>query len=842
MGVATGRDKTSRSRRAIATHVIGRLSLALVVAVAATGSLDGQQTPTAKAVLSPPPLDRAFLDKYCVTCHNQRAKTAGLTLDQLDLAQVAPNASLLEKVVMKLRAGQMPPAGQPRPEPLVLQQFVTSLERALDGVAATSPNPGRVAVHRLNRLEYISAIEDLLGLVVDPALLPPDSLGVGFDNNGQILSITPALMNRYLSAATKIVRQALGDPAIPASLAVYKASPHAEQTVRMSEDLPFGTKGGLAIRHYFPLDGEYVLKVRLQRNSFSDTIRGLDDESEIQVSIDHEPVTRFAVGGRYPGFDAAMNTALPEDDVEGNERHGYRLTADEHMDLRLAVKAGSRLVSAAFTDRKPMVPERVPMAPMSIKDRVSYDDAGDPGVDRIEIMGPYASKASPDTLSRRRILVCRPTPNENVAPCARTVLTRLARRAYRRPVGAADMRELMELFGKGNRQSGFEAGVRLALEALLSSPSFLFKVERDPARATPGTAYGVTDLELASRLSFALWKSIPDEELLAAGVQGRLRDRIVRAQQVRRLLADPKATRWIDDFMEQWLGVRSLQAHEPTPTLFPEFDDNLRDAMMTETKLFFESQIREDRSVVDLLRADYTFLNEQLAQHYGVPGVYGPHFRRVTIADSRRQGLLGHGSILTTTSYADRTSVVLRGKWVLSTLLGSPPPPPPNDVPPLEENKSGAPPKSLRERMEQHRKNPVCAACHAMMDPMGFVLENFDATGHWRDDDSGAPIDSIAKTPLGAEVAGPPGLRAHLLGRRDEVIGTLTARLLEYFLGRSLEYYDRPAVRQVIRDAAAADYRWSALVLGIVESVPFQMRRAARSDEVSLQAAVENRR
>ena len=842
MGVATGRDKTSRSRRAIATHVIGRLSLALVVAVAATGSLDGQQTPTAKAVLSPPPLDRAFLDKYCVTCHNQRAKTAGLTLDQLDLAQVAPNASLLEKVVMKLRAGQMPPAGQPRPEPLVLQQFVTSLERALDGVAATSPNPGRVAVHRLNRLEYISAIEDLLGLVVDPALLPPDSLGVGFDNNGQILSITPALMNRYLSAATKIVRQVLGDPAIPVSLAVYKASPHAEQTVRMSEDLPFGTKGGLAIRHYFPLDGEYVLKVRLQRNSFSDTIRGLDDESEIQVSIDHEPVTRFAVGGRYPGFDAAMNTALPEDDVEGRERHGYRLTADEHMDLRLAVKAGSRLVSAAFTDRKPMVPERVPMAPMSIKDRVSNDDAGDPGVDRIEIMGPYASKASPDTLSRRRILVCRPTPNENVAPCARTVLTRLARRAYRRPVGAADMRELMELFGKGNRQSGFEAGIRLALEALLSSPSFLFKVERDPARATPGTAYSVTDLELASRLSFALWKSIPDEELLAAGVQGRLRDRIVRAQQVRRLLADPRATRWIDDFMEQWLGVRSLQAHEPTPTLFPEFDDNLRDAMMTETRLFFESQIRGDRSVVDLLRADYTFLNEQLAQHYGVPGVYGPHFRRVTITDSRRQGLLGHGSILTTTSYADRTSVVLRGKWVLSTLLGSPPPLPPNDVPPLEENKSGAPPKSLRERMEQHRKNPVCAACHAMMDPMGFVLENFDATGHWRDDDSGAPIDSIAKTPLGAEVAGPPGLRAHLLGRRDEVIGTLTARLLEYFLGRSLEYYDRPAVRQIMRDAAAADYRWSALVLGIVESVPFQMRRAARSDEVSLQAAVENRR
>ena len=839
MDVTTGRDKTSRSRRAIVTHVIGRLSLALVVAVAATGSLDGQQA--AKAVLSSPPLDRALLDRYCVTCHNQRARTAGLMLDQLDLEQVAANASLLEKVVMKLRAGQMPPAGQPRPEPIVLQEFVTSLERALDRVAATSPDPGRVAVHRLNRFEYVSAIEDLLGLVVDPALLPPDSLGVGFDNNGQVLSITPALMNRYLSAATKIIRQALGDPAIPVSLAVYKASPHAEQTVRTSEDLPFGTKGGLAVRHYFPLDGAYVLKVRLQRNSFSDTIRGIDDESEIQVNIDHEPVTRFTVGGKYPGFDPAMNTALPEDDVEGNERHGYRLTADEHMDFRLAVKAGSRLVSAAFTDRKPMVPERVPMAPMSIKDRISNDDAGDPGVDRIEIMGPYAPKAIADTPSRRRILVCRP-PNENVAPCARTVLTRLARRAYRRPVGEVDVHELMGLFGKGNRQSGFEAGIRLALEALLSSPSFLFKVERDPAHATLGTAYGVTDVELASRLSFALWKSIPDEELLAAGVQGRLRDPIVRAQQTRRMLADPKATRWIDDFMEQWLGVRSLQAHEPTPTLFPEFDDSLRDAMMTETQLFFQSQIREDRSVVDLLRADYTFLNEQLAQHYGVPGVYGPHFRRVTITSSRRQGLLGHGSILTTTSYADRTSVVLRGKWVLSTLLGSPPPPPPNDVPPLEENRTGAPRKSLRERMEQHRKNPVCAGCHALMDPMGFVLENFDATGHWRDDDSGAPIDSVATTPAGAEVAGPPGLRAHLLDRRDEVIGTLTARLLEYFLGRSLEYYDRPAVRQIIRDAAAADYRWSALVLGIVESVPFQMRRAARSDEVSLQAAVENRR
>ena len=825
-----------------ASSIAGCAALVVFFLAGADVRLEGQQSSdsAAKVVTAPPALDRALFNRYCVTCHNERTKTAGLMLDRVDLSDVAANAAVLEKVVIKLRGGLMPPGGRPRPESAVIDQFVGSLESALDRAAAASPDPGRVAAHRLNRLEYVSAVEDLFGLKVDQALLPPDALGVGFDNNGQFLSITPSLMHRYMSAAYKIARLAVADPTTPVSLTEYKASLHAEQTVRTSEDLPFGTKGGFAIRHNVPLDGEYVLKVRLQRNSFGDTIRGVDEEVEIQLSVDHELVARLTVGGEYKGYDSGLVNALPDDDVEGNARHRYRLVADEHLDVRVPLKAGSRLVSAAFTDRDPRIPERVPMLPIAIQSRVHLDDAGDPGIDRIEIVGPYdITSVTEDTVSRRRIFTCRPANEQEVTPCARQIVSRLATRAYRRPVSDAEVGQLMGLFEE--EQGGFDAGIGLVVEALLSSPLFLFRVEEDPADVGPGAAYRVSDLELASRLSFALWRSIPDDELLDLAVNGRLRDQAVRTQQVHRMLADPRANRWMDDFMEQWLAVRSLQAHEPAPRVFPGFDDALREAMETETRLFFESQVREDWSLVDLLRADYTYLNEQLAAHYGVPGVHGPQFRKVKIADPRRQGLLGHGSILTTTSYADRTSVVLRGKWVLSTLLASPPPPPPADVPSLEDNKPGAPAKSLRERMEQHRSSPVCASCHAPMDPMGFVLENFDATGRWRDSDAGAAIDSVATTPLGLEIEGPSGLREHLLGRRDEFMHAVTTHLMEYFLGRSLDHSDRPAVRGVLRAAAADDYRWSSLILNIVESVPFQMRRAAGPQEVSVQAAVADR-
>ena len=770
-------------------------------------------------------LDRSLLDRYCVTCHNERLLTGGLALDAIDITQVSANAEVLEKVTRKLRAKQMPPVGRPRPEPAAVEAFASSLESALDRAAFDAPNPGRVAVHRLNRLEYINVIEDLLALEIDPALLPVDDPGIGFDNNADVLSVTPSLMARYLSAATKISRLAVGNPTIRPAVQVYTASEFAFQDVRMGEDLPFGTHGGLAVRHAFPLDGEYTFKLRLQRSGIGDTIRGMDKEHEIQVRLDHGLVQRYTIGGQYPGYDPGLVAGIPEDDVENQRRNRYRLTADDNFEFRMPVKAGARLVTASFTNRAPAVSELVPLVPTSRRQWVFTDDAADPGIATIQIAGPYEAATPEISPSRQRIFVCRPTGPHDTESCAQEILGTLAGRAYRRPVTDADVDELMRLYGAGRQEGDFDAGIELALEGLLASASFLFRVEHDPVGAAPGAVYRLSDLELASRVSFFLWKSLPDAELLSLAERGELRSPGVLAQQVRRLLADPKAVRWMNDFVGQWLTVRNIQVHDPSADLFREFDDNLREAMARETELFFEHHVREDRNVLDLLRDDSTFLNARLARHYGVPNVYGSHFRRVTMPDPARQGLLGHASILTVTSYADRTSVVLRGKWVLETLLGAPPPPPPPDVPELEQNKVGQPPKSLRERMEQHRANPVCAACHAPMDPMGFVLENFDATGQWRDTDAGAPVDATATTSRGETIDGPVGLREYLLSRQDEFLRTVTEKLLVYGLGRGLEYYDAPTVRHLVRNAADEDYRWSSLIVGIVESVPFQMRR-----------------
>ena len=774
------------------------------------------------------PLDRTLLDRYCITCHNERLKTAGRTLDTVDLTQVAAHAEVLEKVARKLRAGQMPPVGRPRPAQATADAFATALETALDRVAAAAPNPGRRPVHRLNRLEYINAIRDLLAIDVDPDWLPVDNAGIGFDNNADILSVTPALMARYLSATAKVSRLAVGNLAIRPAIQVYRAKEFADQSVRMGEDLPFGTHGGLVVRHAFPLDGEYTLTLRLQRNSIGDTIRGIDDEHEIQVRIDHGLVKRFSVGGKYPGHDIGLVNGVPDDDVEAQALHTYRLTADDQLEFRIPVKGGTRLVTAAFTDRAPAVSELVPLRPSSRKRRIYADDAGDPSIETLAIAGPYAASTPDDTLSRQRIFVCRPTMARDAESCARTILGTLARRAYRRPVTEADLAELMRLYEFGRRDGDFDAGIEVALEGLLASLPFVFSMEHDPVDAQPGMVYPLTDFELASRLSFFLWKSLPDDVLLAAATEGQLGDPMVLADEARRMLTDPKALRWMNDFVEQWLTVRNLQAHEPDPDRFPDFDDNLRDAMATETALFFESQVREDRSVLDLLRADYTFLNERLARHYGVPGVYGSHFRRVPMTGLARRGLLGQASILTVTSYADRTSVVLRGKWVLETLLGAPPPPP--DVPDLEENTPGEAPKLLRDRMERHRESPVCASCHAPMDLIGFVLENFDATGRWRDTDAGAVIDATTTLTDGVSIAGPAELQAYLLSRRDEFLRTVTEKLIAYALGRGLDYYDAPAVRQIVREAARDDYRWSSLILGVVRSVPFQMRRVADAE------------
>lgn len=753
---------------------------------------------------------RELLDRYCVTCHNDRLLTGGLTLDGVDLAQVGVNAEVLEKVVHKLRSGQMPPEGRPRPDAAVVEAFATSLALALDRAAADSPNPGRVASRRLNRFEYVNAIEDLLGLeVTGDELLPSDMAGFGFDNNADVLSITPSLMARYITAATKISRAAVGSPDNRPVMKLYPVG-YERRDVRAGEEMPFATHGGLAVRHHFPLDGEYLLAIRLKRNATIETIDGIaESEHQIEVRIDHALIKQFTIGGKFPGPDPGQLIAVPEDDVEGQRLHEYRMTADHELEIRLPVQAGTRLVSVAFTDAAPS-----PHRPGQL-----------PGVDKFFISGPFGGTVPDVTRSRERIFTCRPNGAQDEGPCAREIITALARRAYRRPVTAADIEPLVEIYREGRSDRDFEAGVERALEALISMPKFLMRVERQPVDTPVGGVYRISDLELASRLSFFLWKSIPDDELLDLAERNELSDPPTLARQVRRMLDDRRATRFMDDFVGQWLQMRNIFSQDPDGALFAGFNDSLRSAMVRETELFFRSQVREDRPIEELLRADYTFLNEQLARHYGMDDLYGSHFRRVTWNDDRRHGLLGHASLLTVTSYANRTSVVLRGKWVLETLLGAPPPAPPPNVPPLKENDRSAP-TSLRERMEQHRASPVCASCHARMDPLGFAMEHFDAIGKWRETDGGAAINSTI-TWKGDTVDSPRAFREALLASGDEFISTVTERLMTYALGRGVDYYDAPTLRRIVRDLERNDYRWSALVLGIVTSEPFQMRRAA---------------
>ena len=802
-----------------------------VVAVAVAGFVGLQAPAPAASEAQSATLDRTLLDRYCVTCHNERLQIADLMLDRIDLAQTGAHAEVLEKVVRKLRSGEMPPMGRPRPDKATVHAFATSLEEALDRAAEARPNPGRVALHRLNRTEYVNAIRDLLALEIDgAALLPSDLSGLGFDNNADVLSITPALMARYMSAATKISRLAVGSESIRPIIQVYQAPEFGRQDARMGDRLPFGTYGGLAVRHAFPLDGEYGFKIRLQRNRVGNTIRGLDDQREIEVRLDHGLLRRFTIGGEYKGTDPGILIAIAEDEVEEQRLHTYRLTADDHLEFRMPVKAGTRLVSVAFADVAASVSESVPLSPRSIKASVFTDDAGNPGIDTIAISGPFEGTTPEDTASRRKIFICTPASVADEEPCARQIISALARRAFRRAVTDADVDRLVAMYRQGRAQGNFDAGLERALEALLVSPKFLMRLEAVPLDTEPGTIYRISDAELASRLSFFLWSSIPDDELLAVAERGTLSDPAVLEQQVQRMRADPKAAAFMKNFASQWLITRNLELAEPDPNRFPDFDDTLRDGMLRETELFIASQVRDDRSVVDLLRADYTYMNERLAEHYGIPNIYGSHFRRVQVEDETRRGLLGHASVLLVTSYAHRTSVVLRGKWVLETLLGAPPPLPPPDVPPLEEqDPRGGAPTSLREKMEQHRANPVCASCHSQMDPMGFALENFDATGQWRDDDGGAEIDPVVTTPDGTHIDGPRGFREVLVARSDEYVRTVTEKLFTYALGRGVEYYDMPTIRRLVRETAP-DHRWSALVLGIVRSEPFQMRKVSESD------------
>ncbi len=783
---------------------------------------------------------RALLDRYCVACHNERLNTGGLALDRLDPADVGAAPARWEAVVQKLRAGMMPPAGRPRPAPAEAEGLRRWLAAALDRAAAGRPEPGRVPTHRLNRAEYANAVRDLLALEVDGgALLPADVAGHGFDNLAGTLTLSPALMERYLSAARRISRLAVGDPGIGPGFTsrAYAVPIDMTQNDRMSEDLPFGSRAGIAVRHRFPLDGDYDIRIRLKRSVY-EYIVNLEEAHDLEVRLDGARVALYTIGGEAPGrpapltfsgtFMAAGGAGYPTQDWDD-----YYTGADAGLELRLPVQAGTRLVGVAFIG-KSWEEEGVLQPPLreygatvtELTDTSPMPEG--PGVESVSIDGPYNVTGSGRTASRERIFTCRPPAGDPAAKarCARTIFSTLTRRAYRRPVTADDVEPLMSFYEAAHAAAGFEAGVRAGLERILIDPEFLFRIERDPAGAAPGGSYRLAGLELASRLSFFLWSSIPDDELLALGASGALHEPGVLERQVRRMLADPRARALVDNFAGQWLSIRNVQGLVPDPNLFPGFDENLREAFRRETELFVESQLREDRSVVDLLTADYTFLNARLARHYGIPGVRGSRFRRVALTDPRRGGLLGHGSILAVTSYGNRTSPVLRAKWVLENLLGTPPPPPPADVPGLPESGEHGEPQTVRERLAQHRRNPVCASCHAPMDPLGFALENFDAVGEWRTHDAGLPVDASGVLADGTRFDGPAELRAVLAARREQFVETFTEKLLTYALGRGLEAYDRPVVRAIAREAAADGYRWSTIVLGIARSTPFQMRRS----------------
>ena len=783
----------------------------------------GQPSDTVPSPAAP----RAVLDTYCVTCHNTPRHTAGLMLDRMDVEHVGAGAEVWEKVVKKLRAGAMPPPNMPRPDKATYAAVASYLETELDRAFAAKPNPGRPTAHRLNRAEYVNVIRDLLAVEIDGrSLLPADDAGYGFDNVADLLSVSPSLLDRYMSAAQRISRVAVGDPAIHPAVETYRQPLDLLQNDRMNEDLPFGSRGGMAIRHNFPLDAEYSLKIRLQRH-WENIIRGLGEPNQIDVFLDGQRIRQFTVGGKYPRGGRGQVTP---------EQEQYEQEADFGMEFRVPVKAGPHLVAVTFprsvAEPEGVGPSRMPGKSFSFAIQ-TYDVKM--GVESIAISGPFNGKAPVDeTPSRRQIFVCgrsgAGSPRViNEDACATRILAQLARRAYRRPVTDAEVQGLLAFYRTGLKEGGFERGIEWALEKILVSPDFLFRVERDQANVAPGAPYRLSDLELASRVSFFLWSSIPDDELLNVAIRGRLKDPKVLEQQVRRMLADGRAKAVTNNFGSQWMQVRNMRASTPDSGMFPEFDESLRAAFQRETDLFFESQLREDRGVLELLTADYTFANERLARFYGIPDVYGNHFRRVTWPDDRRAGLLGQGSILTVTSYANRTSPVLRGKFLLENLLGAPPPPPPPNVPPLKENEEV--PTTVRARLEQHRRNPVCATCHSRMDPLGFALENFDAIGQWRTIDGVAPVDSSGVLLDGTKFDGPAAFRKALLSHGEEFVGTVLEKLMTYALGRGVEYYDMPTVRKIRREAAP-DYRWSSLILGIVKSTPFQMRTAQEQGPV----------
>ena len=754
--------------------VIAAATLWLVAVAGAAG--DAQVAKPDVAAAATKPSDHALVDQYCLTCHNDRAKTGNLSLTGLDVSQPGDQAEVWEKVIRKVRAGLMPPSGMPRPDRAALDAFAGRLETGLDRAAIAHPNPGSSALHRLNRTEYANAVRDLLALDIDEAtLLPADDSSEGFDNIADALRVSPALVERYTAAAVKVSRLAVGNLLLSASTVTYRVPGDLQQSEHI-DGLPLGTRGGTVVQHTFPLDADYSLRVRVRGAAIGLAAANLQGE-EIEITIDGERVKL--------------------------------LPATAQIDLKIPVRAGQRAIGVAFVRKAP------PGA-----DDIWATYAANSGVQSLAITGPLAPTALGDSASRRRIFTCKPTAPTDETPCARTILATVATRAFRQPVSDADVQLLLTFYETGRKSGSFDAGIEQALARILVDPRFTFRLEKEPAAVPARQPYRVSDLELASRLSFFLWSSIPDDQLLDLAIKGRLHEPAVLEAQTKRMLADPKADALVTNFGGQWLFLRELKNARPET----RFSDNLRQSFRRETELLLNSIVREDRSVLDLLNADYTFVDETLAEHYGIPNVRGSRFRRVAVTDDARRGLLGQGSFLLVTSVANRTSPVSRGKWVLENLLGVPAPLPPPNVPSIDEGSDITAIKSLRQRMEKHRQQPTCAACHKIMDPIGFSLENFDLIGRWRTSEGGTPIDATSQLVDGTPLDGPASLRRALLARSDVFVRTMTGKLMTYATGRALKYYDMPAVRAITNDAAKNNNKFSSLVLGIVKSDPFQKR------------------
>jgi len=752
---------------------------------------------SAQSVSQPIP---TAIKQYCAGCHNAKVKAGNLVLDTIAGESPSLHPEIWEKVIRRLGVRSMPPAGLPRPTEAGYDALVSAIELPLDAAAAR-PNPGRTdTFRRLNRTEYQNSIRDLLAVEIDAGpLLPGDEASYGFDNV-TVGTLSPTLLERYVSAARKISRLAMGSPTRSPGGDTITLPPDLTQEQHF-DDLPLGTRGGLALRYTFPLDAEYEFQLRLARDR-NEHVEGLTETHEIELMLDGQRLKLFVV----------------KPPPSGQDHHAV----DQDLHVRILVKAGPHLVSAAFP-KKPSALLETERQPYQAHFNMDRHPRIQPAVYSISVNGPYGTQSPGETPSRRRILVCKPAKPEEEEGCGKRILTTLMRRAYRRPVTDADLQVPLRFYKEGRGEAGFENGIEMALRSVLVSPEFLFRLEQDPSGV--GRPYDISGLELASRLSFFLWSSLPDDELLDTAVQGKLKSPAVLERQVRRMLADPRSRALVDNFAEQWLYLRNLASSNPDMRTFPDFDDNLRQAFRQETEMFFESIMREDRSILDFLKANYTFVNERLAKHYGIPNVYGSRFRRVTFPEhSERGGLLRQGSILTVTSYPTRTSPVIRGKWILSNILGVPPPPPPVVPPPLKEVAGVERAVSMRERMAEHRSNPACAGCHQLMDPVGFAMESYDAVGRFRTTEDGKPIDASGGLPDGSKFEGVEGLQRALLSRPDVFAGVFTEKLLTYALGRGVEYYDAPAVRKVVRTAGANDYKFSSFILGIVNSVPFEMR------------------